>query len=186
MPSIRRRSTKRSRAANGKSGLRNLFRRMMFAITTVAARGADLGGSFMYGNPFIMGAAKPLANLVLDRLGHQELSPAHSDVLLQDSTKASDGSRLTRHWERIAEARPRRVRFEPAEIIKVESWKEETRQMHYSRAESESLLQVEALEDALDVVLRASRTLSEGLLFRTAVLCIVSGGLVKGAQTWLI
>ncbi|CAE8634910.1 unnamed protein product [Polarella glacialis] len=173
----RRKSKKSGSSEGGQAGLRNMLRHLLFAASTVVARGAETGGSLWHSNSILAGAA-----LVTDRLGFHGRTAA--DTQQKDEEDKQEADQPSSHWQRVADERPRQVRFEPPVIIKVTSWKEETKQMHYRKGEepgSTGDLLAEVLDDAM---LRLKSSLSSRLALTAATCLVASGSLIGGASIW--
>eukprot|EP00931_Biecheleriopsis_adriatica_P123875 TRINITY_DN98961_c0_g1_i1.p1 TRINITY_DN98961_c0_g1~~TRINITY_DN98961_c0_g1_i1.p1 ORF type:complete len:189 (-),score=35.59 TRINITY_DN98961_c0_g1_i1:127-693(-) len=160
--------TRAGRCGDGRCGLRTMMRHFMFAASTVVARGATTG---MTASATLAGAARPLADLVTDRLGLQAVATSQSVDHDKEAAQSIDPSdedmkddRRAPHWSEIAESRERKVRFQPPVIVKVESWKEETQKMNFRREKDQ--------DDGLDME-EALDTLRNALIPRLASFAFV-------------
>lgn len=144
-----------------------MVRHLMLAAGTVVTRGAATS-SQLWASLLLAGTSEPLAHLLPDRLRSQQDGHHLTDQLGGPAQKECCEQPPVEHWTEIAEKRSRTVRFQPAVVIKVPSWKEETRRMHYSRdAEDEG--EGFDLDDTLDKVRAA-------LFSRTALQLVVAVG----------
>jgi len=144
-----------------------MVRHLMLAAGTVVTRGAATS-SQLWASLLLAGTSEPLAHLLPDRLRSQQNGHHLTDQLGGPAQKECCEQLPGEHWTEIAKKRSRTVRFQPAVVIKVQSWKEETKQMHYSRDAEDEDGDFD-LDEFLDKVKAA-------LFSRTALRVVVAAG----------
>eukprot|EP00930_Biecheleria_cincta_P063875 TRINITY_DN49407_c0_g1_i1.p1 TRINITY_DN49407_c0_g1~~TRINITY_DN49407_c0_g1_i1.p1 ORF type:complete len:189 (-),score=32.42 TRINITY_DN49407_c0_g1_i1:258-824(-) len=154
----------RSRRRDGRCQLGSMLRHLMLAAGTVVTRGAATS-SQLWASLLLAGSSE---HLLPDRLRSRQDGHHLTDQLGGSTQKECHEDPPSEHWTEIAKKRSRTVRFQPAEVIKVPSWKEELKQMHYSRHDEDVVEHLD-LDDTLETVRAA-------LFSRTTLQVVVAVG----------
>lgn len=144
-----------------------MVRHLMLAAGTVVTRGAATS-SQLWASLLLAGTSEPLMHLLPDRLRSGQDGHQLTDQLSGPEQKECHEHLPSEHWTEIAKKRSRTVRFQPAVVIKVPSWKEDTKKMHYSR-DDEDVVEDFDFDDILEKV-------SAALFSRTALRVVVAVG----------